>query len=112
MSPVNSSSSTSIPSARPRATGAFTGSTTAPSTEHHSTTTSRPAPADGFYDLYLQGVDTNPINYQFEVTDLTDAPVAPSGLNSPKSGSLLVGGTSSYSFNVTFGQTIESLLNS
>jgi len=62
-------------------------------------------PADGFYDLYLAGSNpvATPITYQFEVSDLTDAPISASGLNAPQSGTILTGGMTSYTFNASAG---------
>ena len=65
-------------------------------------------PADGYYDLYLSGDNpvATPITYQFEVSDLTDAAISATGLNAPQSGTILTGGTTSYTFNASAGQKI------
>ena len=67
-------------------------------------------PAAGYYDLLLEGANSNPqgppITYQVEVSNISDPPVNPSGLNAPQSGTFGPTGSETYKFTASEGQSI------
>ncbi len=62
-------------------------------------------PADGSYDLLLTNSQDTALPYQFKVEDISDTPVAVSGL-SVQSGSLAASGTNSFTFTGPAGRAL------
>ncbi|QLE56855.1 Ig-like domain-containing protein [Nostoc sp. TCL26-01] len=58
----------------------------------------------GTYLLVLDGYNSSgTVNYNFKVTDISDAPVAASGFNSIKTGTIAAGGQDTYTFTASAG---------
>ncbi|BCL35091.1 Ig-like domain-containing protein [Nostoc sp. MS1] len=58
----------------------------------------------GTYLLVLDGYNNSgTVNYSFTVTDISDAPVAASGFNSIKTGTIAAGGQDTYTFTASAG---------
>jgi hypothetical protein len=62
-------------------------------------------PSDGAYVIFIQGngSHTNTLDYQFRVTDVSDAPVAASGLGAELSGTVNAGQTNTFVFTAPAG---------
>jgi RHS repeat-associated protein len=63
-------------------------------------------PSDGLYVLAIQGNNASSVNYEFQVTDTTLAPVANSGLNTIFTGTFIPKTPINYEFSATAGTQI------
>jgi membrane-associated phospholipid phosphatase/methionine-rich copper-binding protein CopC len=64
-------------------------------------------PNDGTYLLMLSGSGANgTVNYNFQVTDVSDAPVTKSGFNTLKAGTIAAGGQDTYTFTAPAGTLV------
>ncbi|MDM3861424.1 MAG: hypothetical protein PT118_16615, partial [Aphanizomenon gracile PMC644.10] len=65
-------------------------------------------PSDGTYLLLLNGYTADgTVNYNFQVTDISDAPVTKSGFNTVKTGTIAVNGQDTYTLTAPAGLLVE-----